>query len=184
MGRVSSKQNTREHVFGAKQLDYHGLFSFSLPGFPKLTSKPPISRFFWRFLFISLETGIIGLRQTPSGPRVEWIQYEFCVCVFFCLTCGFWKFWICFEHFQNWQISCIHPLFQFLLQNRKDLAMPHPRFHVAGAEWWLLSIEGACALWFSSVSTTPCVTSLVLETLDTPPRPKEEPALWNSVQTT
>ena len=71
MGRVSSKQNTREHVFGAKQLDYHGLSSFSLPGFPKLTSKPPISRFFWRFLFISLETGIIGLRQTPSGPRVE-----------------------------------------------------------------------------------------------------------------
>ena len=92
MGRVSSKQNTRQHVFGAKQLDYHGLSSSSLPWFPKVTSKPPISRFCWHFLFISLETGIIGLRQTLSEPRVEWIQYEFCVCVFFCLTCGFWKF--------------------------------------------------------------------------------------------
>ena len=142
--------------------------SSSLPWFPKLTSKPPVSQFCWHFLFVSVETGIIGLRQTPSGPRVEWIQYEFCVCVFFCLTCGFWKFWICFEHFQNWQISCIHPLFQFLLRNQKDLAMPHPRFHVAelsGASTWPSWVVAAfyrrslCPVVFQRLYNPPCYLS-------------------------
>lgn len=40
--------------------------------------------------------------------------------------------------------------------------MLSPHSHVAGAEWWLHSIEGACALWFACVSTILCVTSLIL----------------------
>lgn len=173
MGRVSSKQNTRQHVFGAKQLDYHGLSSSSLPWFPKVTSKPPISRFCWHFLFISLETGIIGLRQTLSEPRVEWIQYEFCVCV-----CSFvWLavfeslnlFWT-FPKLANFLYTSTVPV--SLAKSERSGNAPST-LPCGRAEWWLLSIEGACALWFSSVSTTLCVTSLVLGTLDTPPRPKE-----------
>lgn len=52
-----------------------------LPWFSQLTSKSPMSKFCWHFLFVSVETGIISPRQIPSGPHGEWIRYEFCVCV-------------------------------------------------------------------------------------------------------
>ena len=176
MGRVSSKQNTREHVFGAKHLDYHCLSSSSLPWFPKLRSKPPISRFCWHFLFVFWDWD-----HQPKADSI-WatcrmnIVWVFCVCVCVLLfDLRFLKvlnlFWT-FPKLANFLYTTTVPV-SLAKSERSGNAPSTPRFHVAGAEWWLLSIKGACALWFSSVSATPCVTSLVLGTLDTPLRPQE-----------
>lgn len=143
------KQNrTPEIMYKATRLSWSFFFHDS----PSLRQNHPCLNSVGTFCLCLLRLGSSAQGRFHLGHTENEYSTSF-VCVFFCLTCGFWKFWICCEHFQNWQISCITPVFQFLLRNQKGLAMLNPHFRVVGAEWWLLSIEGACALWFASVST-------------------------------